>query len=393
MSSCHCRLSPAALVRQGTALLALKRYRQAVVALEQAQAVDPQHRQVRATLATARAALEAATAASRQGSSTAAGQATLAASVEAVVAPAAAPATPTNPPAVAPAAAVLTSEGLSRLLGIRTSGAAAAASSSAAGDVSPSPAAAGSMGATAGQHAQGSAFASRGSAAFRAGDYASACAFYTEALTQAPSDSARAVLLCNRSAAAHSLGQLADALADARCAAHLAPGRLKCWMRLGAVAAAARAWQEAAGAYQAALHVDPGQQEARERLALAVVAMGAADGGAGEEPGGAEERGEEAPASPEPLVRAPASCSGDSEDGGYNAPAMPPVLCDGAAMAAEELSVCALSEREQGDAEAFEEALAALQRHGAAMSCKVVALQRRVAQLEEELATAKAQMH
>jgi hypothetical protein len=62
-------------------------------------------------------------------------------------------------------------------------------------------------------------------------------------------------------------------------------------------------------------------------------------------------------------------------------------------MAADELSVCALGEREQGDAGAFEDALAALQRHGAAMSGKVVALQRRVAQLEEELATAKAQMH
>ncbi len=194
-----------------------------------------------------------------------------------------------------------------------------------------------------------------------------------------------AQLLCNRSAAAHGLGLFDAAHADAVAAAEVAPGRAQCHMRHGTAAAALRRWPEAAAAYERALAIKPGADDARQRLAMVQAAMLA-----------------ETPTSkaaalldvvtPPGVSPEPARAS-DSEDGGGGdcAPgaSVAEILRDAATARGESgIRVAAPVTDADADAAALAAALAAAARCGDALSARAAALAARVAQLEAELAAA-----
>ena len=252
------------------------------------------------------------------------------------------------------------------------------------------------------------AFAARGTAAFRGGDYAAALSFYTEARLGYMPRAARAIgaqltdasawhralqalsvrpndaqLLCNRSAAAHGLGLFDAAHADAVAAAEVAPGRAQCHMRHGTAAAALRRWPEAAAAYERALAIKPGADDARQRLAMVQAAMLS-----------------ETPTSkaaalldvvtPPGVSPEPARAS-DPEDGVDCAAvhSVAEILRDAATARGESgIRVAAPVTDADADAAALAAALAAAARCGDALSARAAALAARVAQLEAELAAA-----
>ena len=182
-----------------------------------------------------------------------------------------------------------------------------------------------------------------------------------------------AQLLCNRSAAAHGLGLFDAAYADAIAAVAAAPERGKCHVRAGTAAAALRRWPEAAAAYERALTIMPGADDARQRLAMVQAAMLAETASSPVEHDGLATPGREDEAhevsTPPGLSPEPARAS-DSDDCGEHS--------------ADNSSAC-----NDADAAALAAALATAARCSDALSAKTAALARRVAQLEAELAAAR----
>ena len=248
------------------------------------------------------------------------------------------------------------------------------------------------------------AFAARGAAAFRVADFAAALSFYTEArliacqaalmrifhpfdasfsraqaLSVRPND---AQLLCNRSAAAHGLGLFDAAYADAIAAVEAAPERGKCHVRAGTAAAALRRWPEAAAAYERALVIMPGADDARQRLAMVQAAMMAetAASSRGEQSDATPSHAEEVHTVSTPPGLSPEPARASDSDGEHS-------IEHGSACVAAPVPAEAVET--DADAAALAAALATAARCSDALSASAAALARRVAQLEAELAAAR----
>lgn len=212
-----------------------------------------------------------------------------------------------------------------------------------------------------------------------------------------------AQLLCNRSAAAHGLSLFDAAHADAVAAAEVAPGRAQCHLRHGTAAAALRRWPEAAAAYERALAIKPGADDARQRLAMVQAAMLAEAPSSSPErlaakaaACGVTARCEEAGdvATPPGVSPEPARAS-DSEDGGgadcAAASSIAETLRDAVAARGESgirvaAPMAAPAAETDADAAALAAALAVAARCGDTLGAKAAALAARVAELEAELA-------
>ena len=194
-----------------------------------------------------------------------------------------------------------------------------------------------------------------------------------------------AQLLCNRSAAAHGLGLFDAAYADAIAAVAAAPERGKCHVRAGTAAAALQRWPEAAAAYERALVIAPGADDARQRLAMVQAAMMAETASSAmvaredlDTPSRVEEAHEVS--TPPGLSPEPARASDSDECGEHG-------VYHGSACVAVPEPACAAET--DADAAALAAALATAARCSDALSAKAAALARRVEQLEAELAAAR----
>ncbi|KAL9250817.1 Hsp70-Hsp90 organizing protein 2-like protein [Drosera capensis] len=106
-------------------------------------------------------------------------------------------------------------------------------------------------------------FKSKGNAAFAAGDYAAAIAYFTDAINLSPTNH---VLYSNRSAAHASLGQYSDALTDAVKTHQLNPNWPKSYSRLAAAHLGLGNFNDAIDAYKKGLELDPSNEALKAGL-------------------------------------------------------------------------------------------------------------------------------